>query len=100
MKKKTVHGFNSAHHAKKADGGTTPHILNPGTSLRWVVSFRTGPIRTLGKSVWNPRDKRVGGRQCQSRPVVFKPYSVEPCGSVGDFQGFRQHISFIMSPKN
>jgi len=43
--------------------GTAPHILNPGTRWRQVVSFMPWPLYTQGKSAWYTLDRRLGRPQ-------------------------------------
>jgi hypothetical protein len=47
-------------------GGIAPHILDLGTSWRWVVSFTPRPLYTQGKSPRYPQDRRLGGPQSRS----------------------------------
>jgi hypothetical protein len=44
-------------------GYIDPHFLNLSTSWKWVVSF---PLYLLGKGLWYPLDRRLGGPQSQS----------------------------------
>jgi hypothetical protein len=47
-------------------GGIPPRILDLGTRLRWVVSFRPRPLNPVGKSPWYPLDRSLGGPQRRS----------------------------------
>jgi hypothetical protein len=47
-------------------GCIDPHIIDLGTSWRWVVSFMPLPIYPRGKSPWYPLDTRLGGSQIRS----------------------------------
>jgi len=61
--------FLTKHHATKkywGSGGIAPHILDVGTTWRWVVSFTPRPLYTQGKSPRYPLDRRLGGPQSRS----------------------------------
>jgi hypothetical protein len=48
--------------------GITPHILDLGSSWRWVVSSTPWPFYTQGKSPWYPLDRRLG--VCENKNVL------------------------------
>jgi hypothetical protein len=47
-------------------GGIAPRILDLGTRLRRLVSFRSRPLYPYGKSPSYPLDRRLGGPQGRS----------------------------------
>jgi hypothetical protein len=49
-------------------GDTVPRILDPGTRLRWVVSFTPPSLCPPGKNLWYLLDRRLGGSQSRSEP--------------------------------
>jgi hypothetical protein len=57
------------HHAMKAYWGSrsrVPHILDPGTRCRWVVSFTPRSLYSRGKSPWYPLERWLGGAHNQT----------------------------------
>jgi len=57
------------HHAMKMYcriGGIAPHLLNLGTTWKWVVIFMPQPLYPQGMSPWYPLDRKLSGPQSWS----------------------------------
>jgi hypothetical protein len=61
--KKCIPSLINRHEDMWASGGTAPHILNLGTSWRWVVSFTPRPLYLRGKSPQYHLYRSSGGLQ-------------------------------------
>jgi hypothetical protein len=51
------------HEGVLGEWGIAPHILDLGTSWRWVDSFTLRQLYPQGKIPWYPLDRRLGGPQ-------------------------------------